>query len=150
MDTTRACRDADKDVGASHNGTSCCKDGAQSLPNRTVLGILKHNGCMAEYITLPVRNLRGSDTCRIKPPCLPNRLRRRVVFRNRNDSKGDKVAILGGDGKLGRLRKLWDDCIWIIVLIVVMWSLSTAHSYFQCLTLGWSRKVASSRDSLAV
>jgi threonine dehydrogenase-like Zn-dependent dehydrogenase len=102
MDTCKVCRDADSNVGL-HNGSCCSKMMARNhCPNRTVLGILKRNGCMAEYITLPIRNLHVvpdnvldqtavfaeplAAACRIPEQGLIN--------------KGDKVAILG-DGKLG-------------------------------------------------
>jgi len=36
-----------------------CQNGlARHCPDRSVLGILKHDGCMADYCTLPTRNLR--------------------------------------------------------------------------------------------
>jgi threonine dehydrogenase-like Zn-dependent dehydrogenase len=104
MDTCRVCRDADKDVDASHNGSSCCskKMARNHCPNRTVLGILKRNGCMAEYITLPIRNLHVvpdhvSDQTAVfaEPLAAACRIPEQGMIQT-----GDKVAILG-DGKLG-------------------------------------------------
>jgi threonine dehydrogenase-like Zn-dependent dehydrogenase len=83
----------------------CSQMGRNHCPNRSVLGILGRNGTMAEYLTLPVRNLHPvpddmpdevavfseplAAACRIVEQGL-------VSY---NDPP-DKVAILG-DGKLG-------------------------------------------------
>ncbi|MFZ0547428.1 MAG: alcohol dehydrogenase catalytic domain-containing protein, partial [Candidatus Promineifilaceae bacterium] len=39
------------------NCAVCKTDGPEHCPNRTVLGIIDHNGIFADYATLPVRNL---------------------------------------------------------------------------------------------
>jgi len=84
----------------------CSKMSRNHCPNRTVLGILNQNGTMAEYLTLPVRNLH------LVPDHIPDEV---AVFAeplaaacriieqdlvNYDEKKPDKVAILG-DGKLG-------------------------------------------------
>lgn len=84
----------------------CSKMSRNHCPNRTVLGILNRNGTMAEYLTLPLRNLH------LVPEDIPDEV---AVFAEplaaacripeqglvRYDmSRPDKVAILG-DGKLG-------------------------------------------------
>jgi threonine dehydrogenase-like Zn-dependent dehydrogenase len=101
METCRVCRDADNNV--VHNNACCSKMMARNhCPNRTVLGILKRNGCMAEYITLPIRNLHVvpdhvSDQTAVfaEPLAAACRIPEQGLIK-----EGDKVAILG-DGKLG-------------------------------------------------
>jgi threonine dehydrogenase-like Zn-dependent dehydrogenase len=101
MDTCRVCRDADNNV---KNNNSCCSKmmARNHCPNRTVLGILNRHGCMAEYITLPVRNLHVvpdhvSDQTAVfaEPLAAACRIPEQGLIET-----GDKVAILG-DGKLG-------------------------------------------------
>src|SRR5260221_104085 len=43
---------------ACGNCNWCARDLGRHCPNRTVLGIVKHPGSFAEFLTLPVRNLR--------------------------------------------------------------------------------------------
>jgi threonine dehydrogenase-like Zn-dependent dehydrogenase len=95
----RVCRDADQNQFIK----CCCPNMARNhCPNRTVLGILKRDGCMAEYITLPVRNLHVvpdhvSDSVAVfaEPLAAACRIPEQGLI-----AQGDKVAILG-DGKLG-------------------------------------------------
>jgi threonine dehydrogenase-like Zn-dependent dehydrogenase len=84
----------------------CCQMSRNHCPNRSVLGILNRNGTMAEYLTLPIRNLHRvpddvpddvavfaeplAAACRITEQGLVNYCTKRP----------DRVAILG-DGKLG-------------------------------------------------
>ena len=72
-------------------------------PNRTVLGILNHAGTMAEYLTLPLRNLH------VVPDDMPDEIAVfaeplaaacRIVEQKDILRGAEKVAILG-DGKLG-------------------------------------------------
>ena len=84
----------------------CCQLSRNHCPNRTVLGILKRNGTMAEYLTLPVRNLHlvpedVSDEVAVfaEPLAAACRIPEQELIRY-NPSRPDKVAILG-DGKLG-------------------------------------------------
>ena len=82
-----------------------CKRGlGRHCPTRTVLGIVKHPGAFAEYLTLPLENLH------VVPPSIPDE---QAVFLEPIAAaceildqvkipKGDAVAVLG-DGKLGLL-----------------------------------------------
>ncbi len=86
---------------------ACCIQLSRNhCPNRTVLGILNRNGTMAEYLTLPVRNLHlvpddVSDEVAVfaEPLAAACRIpeQRLVCY---DHSRPDTVAILG-DGKLG-------------------------------------------------
>ena len=84
----------------------CCHMSRNHCPNRSVLGILNRNGTMAEYLTLPIRNLH------IVPDDVPDEV---AVFAeplaaacriseqglvSYDSKRPDRVAILG-DGKLG-------------------------------------------------
>lgn len=84
----------------------CCQMSRNHCPNRTVLGILKRHGTMAQYITLPLRNLyivpdHVSDEVAVFAEPLGAACR--IVEQNLiGRPSTDKVAILG-DGKLGLL-----------------------------------------------
>lgn len=82
----------------------CARDMGRHCPRRTVLGIVKHPGAFAEYLTLPVSNLLEV------PARMPDE---RVVFveplaaaceilEQVEVARGEDVAVLG-DGKLGLL-----------------------------------------------
>lgn len=84
----------------------CSMMSRNHCPNRTVLGTLKRNGTMAEYLTLPLSNLH------LVPPEVPDevavfaeplaaacRIPEQGLIRY-SPKRPDKVAILG-DGKLG-------------------------------------------------
>jgi threonine dehydrogenase-like Zn-dependent dehydrogenase len=98
--TCRVCRDA-----ANNVVNSCCPNMARNhCPNRTVLGILNRPGCMAEYMTLPVRNLHvvpATVPDHVAVFCEPLAAACRIPEQGLiSMPTGDKVAILG-DGKLG-------------------------------------------------
>ena len=84
----------------------CCQMSRNHCPNRSVLGILKRNGTMAEYLTLPIRNLHEvpthmSDEVAVFAEPLAGACRipeQKLV--SYELPYPDKVAILG-DGKLG-------------------------------------------------
>jgi threonine dehydrogenase-like Zn-dependent dehydrogenase len=84
----------------------CCQMSRNHCPKRTVLGILKRNGTMAEYLTLPVRNLHvvpddvaDEEAVFAEPLAAACRIvEQNLVSYDRK--RPDKVAILG-DGKLG-------------------------------------------------
>mmetsp|Transcript_10533 Transcript_10533/g.16083 ORF Transcript_10533/g.16083 Transcript_10533/m.16083 type:complete len:364 (-) Transcript_10533:55-1146(-) len=82
---------------------SCCsKMSRNHCPNRTVLGILNHNGTMAEYLTLPISNLHKvppemTDETAVFAEPLAAACR---IVEQKLTKSTDKVAILG-DGKLG-------------------------------------------------
>ncbi len=89
----------------------CKAHDARHCPNRTVLGIINRDGCHAEYLTLPVRNLLAI------PDSIPNE---RAVFAEPLAAAygileqievhpETRVAVIG-DGKLGIL------CAWSLAL----------------------------------
>lgn len=98
--TCRVCTDADQ------LDACCTKLSRNHCPNRTVLGILNRNGTMAEYLTLPARNLHlvpddVSDEVAVfaEPLAAACRIPEQGLV-NYNLDRPDRVAILG-DGKLG-------------------------------------------------
>jgi threonine dehydrogenase-like Zn-dependent dehydrogenase len=94
------CRDADGlDI-------RCCKLSRNHCPNRSVLGILNRNGTMAEYLTLPIRNLHivpddVTDEVAVfaEPLAAACRITEQGLV-SYDSKRPDRVAILG-DGKLG-------------------------------------------------
>jgi alcohol dehydrogenase len=82
-----------------------CKRGlGRHCPTRTVLGIVKHPGAFAEYLTLPARNLRAvpkgiptEHAVFVEPVAAACEILDQVKI-----PRGQKVAVLG-DGKLGLL-----------------------------------------------
>lgn len=96
-------------------GSCCPKYSRNHCPHRTVLGILNKNGTMAEYLTLPLRNLHlvpdhVSDAVAVfaEPLAAACRIVEQNLVRyldenergSRTTVPPDRVAILG-DGKLG-------------------------------------------------
>ena len=88
------------------NRVGCCYMSRNHCPNRTVLGILKRNGTMAEYITLPISNLHVvpnniTDDVAVfaEPLAAACRIPEQNLIQYTKPYQ-DKVAILG-DGKLG-------------------------------------------------
>ena len=84
----------------------CSKMSRNHCPNRSVLGILKKDGTMAEYLTLPISNLHKvpdsmDDATAVfaEPLAAACRIVEQGLV-NYNPQRPDKVAILG-DGKLG-------------------------------------------------
>jgi threonine dehydrogenase-like Zn-dependent dehydrogenase len=87
--------------------TYCTRGLGRHCPTRTVLGIVNKEGCFAEYVTLPERNLhrvpdRISDrhACFIEPVAACHEVLEQVRIGPR-----DRVLVLG-DGKLGQLLTL--------------------------------------------
>lgn len=82
----------------------CARGLGRHCPNRSVLGIVRHPGAFAEYLTLPERNL-----C-VVPPSIPTEQAVFVeplaaaceILEQVNVPRGASVAVLG-DGKLGLL-----------------------------------------------
>jgi alcohol dehydrogenase len=82
-----------------------CSGGlGRHCPRRTVLGIVKHPGAMAEYLTIPERNLRtvpnsisNEQAVFIEPLAAACEILEQVRI-----PPGERVAVLG-DGKLGLL-----------------------------------------------
>ncbi|MFO0909424.1 MAG: alcohol dehydrogenase catalytic domain-containing protein [Isosphaeraceae bacterium] len=91
-----------------HHCPTCRAGQTQHCPHRTVLGILRHDGAMAEHVCVPARNLHAiPDTIDdrtavfIEPLAAAFRITEQVDL-----SPGTTLAILG-DGKLGIL------CAWV-------------------------------------
>jgi threonine dehydrogenase-like Zn-dependent dehydrogenase len=84
---------------------SYCRAGMKKhCPYRTVLGIANKNGAFAEFLTLPVENLRqipaavpDLDAVFVEPLAAAYRVLEQVEIK-----RGQKVIVLG-DGKLGQL-----------------------------------------------
>jgi len=82
----------------------CNRELGRHCPNRTTLGIFNRNGCLAEYTTLPVKNLREV------PNSIPNHLATLTeplaagfeILEQIEIKPGHNVLIVG-DGKLGLL-----------------------------------------------
>jgi threonine dehydrogenase-like Zn-dependent dehydrogenase len=82
----------------------CNRNLGRHCPNRTVLGIVNRNGCMAEYLTLPVENLLevpvsvSSEIATLTEPLAAGfEILEQIRF-----FPGQEVLIVG-DGKLGLL-----------------------------------------------
>jgi threonine dehydrogenase-like Zn-dependent dehydrogenase len=85
---------------------TCCQMSRNHCPNRTVLGILNRNGTMAEYLTLPTRNLHvvpddisDEEAVFAEPLAAACRIVEQELI-SYDPKRPDAVAILG-DGKLG-------------------------------------------------
>ncbi|HEX7594010.1 MAG TPA: alcohol dehydrogenase catalytic domain-containing protein, partial [Anaerolineae bacterium] len=90
----------------AYDGTcpTCLRGDVTHCPNRTTLGIVNRDGALAEYLTLPTRNLhRVPDTVSdaqavfVEPLAAACEITDRVHIR-----PTDRVAVIG-DGKLGLL-----------------------------------------------
>jgi threonine dehydrogenase-like Zn-dependent dehydrogenase len=93
-------------TNAHHLDEKCSQMSRNHCPNRSVLGILKRNGAMAEYLTLPLSNLHVvddhiSDEVAVfaEPLAAACRIPEQGLIQYEGD-RPDRVAILG-DGKLG-------------------------------------------------
>jgi 2-desacetyl-2-hydroxyethyl bacteriochlorophyllide A dehydrogenase len=82
----------------------CARDLGRHCPNRTVLGIVKHAGAHAEFLTLPLRNLHpvpesisDEEAVFIEPVAAACEILDQVRV-----LAGAKIAVMG-DGKLGLL-----------------------------------------------
>ncbi|MDR3636872.1 MAG: alcohol dehydrogenase catalytic domain-containing protein [Isosphaeraceae bacterium] len=101
----------------------CLSGRSQHCPNRTVLGILGHDGAMAELVTVPRRNLHaipdGIDDRQavfIEPLAAAFRITEQVAL-----GPDVRLAVLG-DGKLGLL------CAWVARLVGARVSLVGRHA----------------------
>jgi alcohol dehydrogenase len=111
------------EINAACGHCRWCHEGLRRhCPHRTVLGIRNLDGCMAEYCTLPVQNLRQV------PPNLRND---RAVFveplaaacrilEQQRLSSEERVTVLG-DGRLGIL------CAWVLTTAVTDITLVGRH-----------------------
>jgi 2-desacetyl-2-hydroxyethyl bacteriochlorophyllide A dehydrogenase len=93
------------EINAACGACTFCKEGMPThCGKRTVLGILGRDGCMAEYLILPMENLHEipdnvSDEAAVfvEPLAAAFEILEQVDF-----NKGQRVAVMG-DGKLGLL-----------------------------------------------
>ncbi len=96
------------EINAGCGKCGYCKRGLQRhCPNRTVLGILQRDGCMAEYLTLPQENLYPvprnlEDRFAVFTEPLAAALE---IFEQIHIPPYERVCVLG-DGKLGLLITL--------------------------------------------
>jgi threonine dehydrogenase-like Zn-dependent dehydrogenase len=89
---------------------SWCRQGlGNHCPNRTVLGILKHDGAMAEQVAVPRANLHAipdsiadESAVFVEPLAAAFRILEQIGI-----GRTDRIAVLG-DGKLGTL------CAWVL------------------------------------
>jgi alcohol dehydrogenase len=87
-----------------------CHQGLERhCPNRTALGILNHDGCMAEYCALPLLNLRevppnitSDQAVFVEPLAAACR-----ILEQQQLSANERIIVLG-DGRLGIL------CAWVL------------------------------------
>ncbi len=89
---------------ACHRCETCASGRSQHCPNRTVLGILNHDGAMAERVAVPARNLHeippaidDHHAVFIEPLAAAFRIAEQIEL-----GPGVRMAVLG-DGKLGIL-----------------------------------------------
>lgn len=101
-DINVACADCDVCHNVRETDQCCPKYSRNHCPNRTVLGILAKDGTMAEYLTLPLRNLHlvpddvpDEEAVFAEPLAAACRIPEQNLIQS-----NDRVAILG-DGKLG-------------------------------------------------
>ena len=98
------------EINASCHKCPICQSGSSNhCHNRTVLGILRRNGAMADWVSVPTRNLHAipdnlddHDAVFIEPLAAAFRIREQIAF-----GSADRVAVVG-DGKLGML------CAWVL------------------------------------
>jgi threonine dehydrogenase-like Zn-dependent dehydrogenase len=92
-----------------HRCPTCCAGRPNHCPNRTVLGIARRDGAMADRVSVPVRNLHGiPDSIDDRTAVLIEPLA--AAFRVLDEvpiGPGMRVAVVG-DGKLGLL------CTWVV------------------------------------
>lgn len=85
----------------------CTRGLPRHCSERTVLGILGKDGCLAEYLTLPEKNLhRVPDALDDRAACFAEPIAACFeIFEQLALAPGDRIAVLG-DGKLGQLIAL--------------------------------------------
>lgn len=104
-------------VGEINAACGVCEECARGLgrhcPHRTVLGIQNRDGCMADYMTLPLQNLHpvpddiGNDAAVFTEP-----LGAAYEILEQVPLKGGEKALVLGDGKLGIL------CAWVLATVL--------------------------------
>lgn len=90
------------------NSCECCRSGLHShCTNRAVLGISGKDGCFAQYITLPLRNLyRVPDTISDEAATFVEPLAAAFQIGQQIHIKSTDTVLVLGDGKLGLLIAL--------------------------------------------
>lgn len=100
----------------------CKNDMARHCPDRSVLGILNHDGCMAEYCVLPLASLLevpagiSNDRAVFTEP-----LSAATEIIEQIDLSGSERAVVLGDGRLGIL------CAWILTTVLADVTLQGHH-----------------------
>ncbi|MEE9913451.1 MAG: alcohol dehydrogenase catalytic domain-containing protein [Deltaproteobacteria bacterium] len=90
----------------------CARDLGRHCPNRTTLGILNQDGCMAEYCQLPTVNLLAvPDGIPDDRAVLTEPLSAACEILEQLPVRGDERVIVLGDGRLGLL------CAWVLSTI---------------------------------
>ena len=85
----------------------CLRDLARHCPSRTVLGISGRDGCFAEYLTLPARNLRlVPDTLSDESAVFCEPLAAALEILDQIQIRSGRRVLVMGDGKLGILASL--------------------------------------------
>jgi threonine dehydrogenase-like Zn-dependent dehydrogenase len=90
----------------AYDGTcdTCQRGDVTHCRNRSVLGILQRNGAMAEYLTLPVRNLhRVPDAVTDAQAVFVEPLAAALEITDRVHIRPSQRVVIIGDGKLGLL-----------------------------------------------
>ncbi|MFN2267783.1 MAG: alcohol dehydrogenase catalytic domain-containing protein [Desulfonatronovibrio sp.] len=102
------------EINASCGKCDWCATGmGRHCPERTTLGIVKHDGCMAEYCTLPIENL-----CVVDPEIsddqaiLTEPLAAACEILEQLKISGNERVVVLGDGRLGIL------CAWALNTVV--------------------------------
>ena len=96
------------EINLNCGSCSTCAEGlGRHCPTRAVLGILNKDGCFAEYLTMPVRNLlEVPEEVEDERAVLTEPLAAAFeILEQVNVRPGQRVAVLG-DGKLGLLSAL--------------------------------------------
>lgn len=87
----------------------CARDLGRHCPNRTTLGIVNHDGCMAQFCQLPVANLLAvPDNIPDERAVLTEPLSAACEILEQLPVSGKERVIVLGDGRLGIL------CAWVL------------------------------------
>ena len=89
-----------------------CRTGLPNhCPNRTVLGILNHDGAFAEYITVPSRNLHQvPDEISIDEAVFTEPLAAAFQIPSQIPLSNDQKVVVVGDGRLGNEIRAAEFC----------------------------------------
>jgi len=91
----------------------CARDLGRHCPNRTTLGIVNHDGCMAEYCQLPVVNLLAvPEVIPDERAVLTEPLSAAREILEQLPVRGAERIIVLGDGRLGLF------CAWVLSTVV--------------------------------